>query len=83
MGNIKFLNIKVKCPRDICSVYPMQIKLVDPDGKGLMPLPSNGCDFYNGSPCCKNCKTFITKRFIDDTHYFPGDIISPEIPERQ
>ena len=78
----KFINIIVKCPREICSVYPMQVHLVDPDGQGLFPLKVNGCDYYNGSEHCEKCRTFITNRFIDDLYYFPGDIISPGTPTR-
>ena len=74
----KFINIKVKCPRDLCSVYPMQIKLVDPDGIGFFAMKVNGCDYHNSSDCCRKCCAAIDKRFEEDLYYVPLDIISPD-----
>lgn len=75
----KFLDIKVRCPKNYYRVYPMQIIFVTLDDGKNFPFPVNGCDDHNGSDTCQKCCADITLKFYNGYDYHPLDVITPDL----
>ena len=77
MGYQRFLNIKVKCPRN-GRVQEMQVRFVKTEDGRDFPTPVNGCDEACGEQMCYKCSAAITMMFYRGYEYFPPDIVIPD-----
>ena len=80
MGYQRFLNIKVKCPRNGC-VRKMQVVFVKTEDGRSIPVPVNGCDDACGESICYKCSAAVTLLFYRGYEYFPTDVVIPDISE--
>ena len=82
MGYQRFLNIKVRCPRN-GRVQKMQIITVKTEDGKCFPLPINGCDDACGEKICYECSAAITLMVYHGYEYFPTDIVIPNFSKEK
>ena len=66
MGDYRYINFTVRCPRDNYKERPMQIRLIKKEDGTWFPLPCNGCDELNGSKICEECMASVTILFFNN-----------------